>query len=420
MSGSSWSAGRWMAVMLVLAGALACRGEGTGREQSALVPVPDPGSIDPTGCDPAVINAHAHPAWQIPDSSRDLLLASEYCRMNIIEYHDEQRLWGGIDDLGPVVRIYASSLLGQIPDHRMFDGQWINVAIIAVEMETGATLPMYARLGLTASNVCLYASHVTESPGPHGVYEAVVSLPGPSGCVPSVVTRPTGTTLDVAVEKRGGPATDYPAVARFVESAGGGTRFGFRCGDRWCSAGIGAMKPDLHDGVQGQGSGPRWAIRGWSDEQVLSIPDPTTSSKLAAGMPASIIPADNLGTLRVAAFRNTYRQVASIYLDPRLPVPQKYVTGLGGSSTDEGYGLGPGFNDIELKVTGTGTSEVWTARITHRRTGRSVERKVIRTDHSTYGITSVVATARFRWRKDDEEIWIACDVGCCLIIQERA
>jgi hypothetical protein len=67
---------------------------------------------------------------------------------------------------------------------------------------------------------------------------------------------------------------------------------------------------------------------------------------------------------------------------------------------------------------GARVDTVWSARITHESGRVSAIHGVHRTDHSKW-LTSVPATARWRWLDTDEDVWVGCDIGCCLISSWR-
>ena len=96
--------------------------------------------------------------------------------------------------------------------------------------------------------------------------------------------------------------------------------------------------------------------------------------------------------------------VATIHMarGPRGKLPDKYA---------KGYGLAFGSNNMWLHAdsgkTSAGKDTVfWKARID------TSLFDVIREEHPGY---VVPGTARWGWSDGDEQVWVACMVGCCMV-----
>lgn len=214
------------------------------------------------------------------------------------------------------------------------------------------------------------------------------------------------------------PDSEYPPVARWDLDPRRKLHFiGIKCGDAWCevgpsgaSFGSGARRTDLAPLLASTRHGHKrvTSVKGWHDQQWIAIPPdpgavPTVGPKLRPFTAFAAVYPDTLLERRTVADFSASRwiPVATVVLDQDIPGYERKLN------------FTQGTNTIFLQNTSTG----WRARIV---SGRKVarERDVVRRDHSamlaTLGLT-VPGTARWRWRVDDETIWIRCDAGCCEI-----
>jgi len=170
-------------------------------------------------------------------------------------------------------------------------------------------------------------------------------------------------------------------------------------------------------------------VKGWFDDQFLGIPDDTSPHKIHRQVQASAVPDPNLGNLHVADFiaasaSHVYLTVGKVYF-PLAPDPaSKYVTV---------FGFSQGINTVAMRAvvqpatSTTPQTTAWFTRITNAN-NVATDVQTVRMDHSKYfaqvygrtdaaGNTSaakIPATMRWRWFDKDEDLWVECDVGCCL------
>ncbi len=192
----------------------------------------------------------------------------------------------------------------------------------------------------------------------------------------------------------------YPAVARFGESAAGNPLIGVRCLNAWCEMGAGTfdLRPPLP--VTFGDYSPRATIKGWHDEQILSIRRLTPVPRFVPTSPplrAALVPREGVEALSPADFSAGWQRVAELYLETAPPTGSKYAS----------WGLQRGKNSIDLRQFAWG----WTVRMTPPAPGAPrVWRVVARDVHLDAGIPG---TARFRWTTGDDGMWVPCGQSCC-------
>jgi hypothetical protein len=214
--------------------------------------------------------------------------------------------------------------------------------------------------------------------------------------------------LDATIEKRTDSYGDYPPVARFIEGNSGRTLIGVMCTNRWCVVGphsIGSIPNSAHQGATSIPTTKQAVVKGWFDDQILGVPDATPKYKIHRQVRASLIPDAALEGLKINDFKMGYRSVAVAYFSAPPPGTSKYATK---------FHFHQGVNTIEMKAELDASMPgglKWIARIN----GDPYAFKVDRMDHSSSGLTGLPGTARFRWNDLDEDVWVGCDIGCCLV-----
>jgi hypothetical protein len=309
---------------------------------------------------------------------------------DIPEYHDEQRLSDGDQGFGPVANIYASPHLdgfkhvSQIADQRP---PGLLVAVVVVDADAGARLPAtYTRLGLRPRVNCLWLAFERGDPG--RPWRGRISPSTQNG-----TCSRSEPTSNLAVERTpvsGFPEhADYPPVGRFSEAEDGQPLLGVKCLNAWCEFGPPNFrpKPPGHPNRSRQGR-----IKGWHDEQLLAIR--TDAGVLVPGVRAALIPDSNLVRRGEGDFLNQWVPVATLYF-PADPGP-KYSR----------WGLSKGENLLEL----TDSAGVWRARITPE---GGTPRKWLRVKRTPHDDAIVPGTARFRWTRSDDGVWVPCGQACC-------
>lgn len=364
---------------------------------------------------PGACAAHALTAadsiHQFSDSIRDVLPRNGYCTYLILGYHDVQPLRVNDNvDYGPTVWSFASPWVANYTRDKDFEALWLNVAIVKVDATSSAALPAeYQRLHLRGGFNCLFLYH-DRSGRPPRWRAAMVRSNAKNDC--GNVTITADDTLSVQDEHPFPHAADYPPVTRFIESADTRTFIGVRCGNRWCD--VGAKWPELPntvlDGIAQAGKSARWRVKGWFDEQHLAIAD--ANQHLRPRQLAALIPSDSLSLFDSTAYDHAWKLVATVY----FPDPP---TGKYGDTGKGGYGWTQGFNKVWLHSMvvplreGVDTVK-WMSAFGDDPGGAAHFNDVVRTDHRNLGLP-VPWTARWRWVDNDEQMWVACLMGCCMV-----
>ena len=326
-------------------------------------------------------------------------------------YTDDQRFLTETGDYGPHAGIYPSPSLKtlSLAQMRPSGSAGTLVAIVDVTMDPGATtLPgTYTDLHLSPGTNCIYLR--ASEPMIGYVIPARASAPH----CDSTATAPR--SLRVVRVQSG--SDSIPAVGRFHEGVNdaraikqGAPYFGTKCADGWCyflGENVAPLDPpQLSDG----NSSHVYTKMGWGDAQHLSIKAANPIGLRRSTQHAFVVPAENLGRLGEAEFRQGWQLVATV----------KFVSGGPKAKYSDNWHFEPTTeNKIYVRID-TATNK-WESVI-ERRTYifpwlplpwiRSWYRTIDREDHEGMDIPGI---ARFRWDKDDEDLWVRCDDGCCKI-----
>ena len=359
--------------------------------------------------------------------------ANGYYNWCIPEFDDDQRLFDGrpnSEDYGAIAHVMAAPELDGLRLTNQFDGQYLRVAIVAVESPVSSDLAPYHDLGLTAQN-CLYLQHYSKFfDAWHGWTALMVPPDKNLVCPASPQASATKTVLAVTVEPPySNNYADYPPTTRFIEGAGGRTLIGVKCATAWCIVGppgFGDVPASAH--AHATAAIPAKAqsiVKGWFDDQVLGVADGSGELGIHRRFRASAIPDAGLGSLKVADFMvtnvgtETYKVVGRTFFPDSLPTDSKYA---------KVYGFSRGLNVVALRAEfhpATSTSPkadtAWFAQVTDANGNVRNDIPTRRTDHRKIDpagnlvLASIPATMRWRWFDSDEDLWVECDLGCCLV-----
>jgi hypothetical protein len=354
--------------------------------------------------------------------------ANGYFNWCVPEYDDDQRFHDGnvgSADYGSVAHVLASPALSGYTKTTQFEGQWIQVGIIDVEAPVTASLMPYATLGLHDHN-CIYLQHHSALFGILEGYDALIVPPDMGITCPVVPNAALSQQLDVRVDRPYSDVeADYPPTTRFVEGTGGRTLVSVKCANRWCVIGPQHFRDiprSAHADVGALIGRAQGVVKGWFDDQVLGEPDGSAPYGIHRKIRASAIPDPGLGSLHVADFivgvnEQKYQIVGKTYFPTEPSTDSKYVRVFGFHRDTNVVAL-----RAEIQPTTSGKDTVWFARVTNAKANTTKENiKTFRTDHhrmTTAGepvLASVPATMRWRWFDLDEDLWVECDIGCCLI-----
>jgi hypothetical protein len=383
----------------------------------SLCALTDTAMVRERGLDPSAVTfarANGYYAWCIP------------------EYDDDQRLHDGnanSEDYGSIAHVMATPELDALKLTSQFDGQYLQVAIIAVEPPVTSDLSPYQHLGLTTAHNCLYLQHYSKFFNAWQGWTALIVPPDNNlVCPASPEASATKTVLDVTAEPPySGNYTDYPPTTRFIEGTGGRTLIGVRCAAAWCVVGpqgFGDIPAAAHANATGIPAKAQSVVKGWFDDQTLGLPDGTGKFGIHRKIRASAIPDAGLGSLKVADFMvpmgtETYKVVGQTFFPGPLPPDSKYVTV---------YGFSQGVNVVALRAefhtaspSNPKADTVWFAQVTDANGHVKNDILTRRTDHRKVDpqgnlvLASIPATMRWRWFDSDEDLWVECDLGCCLV-----
>jgi hypothetical protein len=311
----------------------------------------------------------------------------------IPEYHDEQRFPDDAGGYGPMAYIFATPNIGSFTSRAQIEDQGkagALFALILVDTTFGAVLPTtYTNLGLVAGVNCLWLVYNHSAPL-ISRWQGYLTPRAASGFCVRTTSFPSMLSVQARSPGNRHHLDDYPQVGRFSEDDVGRPLLGVKCLDAWCEIGPPGFraKPPSKAIAGREGN-----IKGWHDEQRLAAFDAT--GKLRPRLRASVIPEPHIDTLRVDHFAAGWVHVATIWFSDD-PVGTKYAT----------WGLRVGRNTLELRAVGG----VWEARVTPSTDTATVWTNVYRHPHLDM---AVPGTARFRWRNNDEGIWVPCGAACC-------
>ena len=366
----------------------------------------------------ACLSSSANEERRLDSATINFARANGYNGWCIPEYDDDQRWQDGAggNEYGSVAHVFAAPYLNLLTSHTNFDAAYVNVAILDVDPPYDpTTLPPYHELNLQEHN-CIYLKHHDEVVKHY--FTALIVPPNSSNLCPTDPPEPPGGPLDVAMENNGSNFNDYPPVTRFIEGNGNRTWIGVKCTDRQCIIGkksnLGSIPPTAQSGIAALESPPQGRVKGWFDDQVLGVPDGTPQFNIHRRIRASLIPDTLLASLHVTPhFTAGYQLVGFAYFkdDPK------------GTKYETTFGFTKGTNTVWLRAVITpkpsGADTTWYAQVKDQSgTVTKTDLATKRMDHHQF-VTSVPATARWRWADGDEDLWFECDVGCCLITGVR-
>ena len=398
---SRWAALTSFIAVTVVAGLLnGCRPARTGDTSTLIAP-------------PPLLNAEQLAAMDVyGDFAHGLNLTIRTACENldwetcyIPEVTDDQALMDQKDSFGPHAWVTPSDDINTWDEQSDFDAA--SGRLVGFVYVNPGTLPQtYLDLNLSNGVTCFYL--VRQGGQMTGrTYASATSCPA---------SIPTGAgTLRVETIIAPGPfqgAHRIPGVARFHEVEKGQSRgnpgVGFKCGDRWC-----IFLPDNEPGEQNSRSiAPAhrndynlktWQVYGWSDVQTLALPPQSSPGGMVRSpLQASIVTHESLAHYNAGNWpTNVFVHVATIRI--WRPAVGKYLSD---------WKLANGFNEIWMRKTGSGTFEAELRRWSGSNLFFIRKLNVERRGHNG---TFPPSVARFLWSPGDENVWVACDDGCCKV-----
>jgi hypothetical protein len=320
-------------------------------------------------------------------------------------FNDSQALAGDVDvdrDLGPLARLY---IVPRRYEDSAFVDQWKLSAVL--EVEGAATMPnSYRNLGIkdnpATAQYCVFLTHRTAGDKWIGSIAPVAG----QDCTDAA----SGKQLNVGLEEEPGASkADFPSVVRIDEDKNGKAIIGVNCGEKtWCeigrNPGNGERRAPAHASLPVQTRQHR--IKSWHDEQEITTPDTLPSGvSLKRAVRASITPNENLGGYTVLDFTSdSGATVATIFLEKDPRAGSKYYN----------WGLRKGNNSLVIKATYDAIADTLKWSASFRDENGNAGASSFRVDMMAHKIKPP-AVARWKWNPKDEDIWVACDQGCCTV-----
>ncbi len=348
-------------------------------------------------------------------------------RTNVPEFHDCQklRMWDSLrtmESYGPLAGVFAGDNLEFIEDSTLTEKR----ALALVYLPQGGAYPP---LGLTKPFACVIVQRSTLI-SRAWIVPIATETECPSPGAFAATAAPSLVDLHVLPPPPGMPGDSIPPVARWDWDETTHTQYiGVRCGESWCEIGVpGFNSSPSHDPGPNTPKGRAgYALRGAHDEQRLAeFPGHVLSPAMNLG---TVVPMDSLATLTAERpSEGRWVSVARTHLAPSTGTYEEKLniastaavspTDVDASivalcvSTDRTRCAARGWKrtlDVS-RCTPDPTGARWIARV-ERPKARSRYFCVLYREHEAgFFVPPVV---RWRWRADDETIWISCPSGCC-------
>lgn len=344
---------------------------------------------------------------------------------NVPEFHDCQRLRvlnpQGEPTYDSLAAVFARDSLDTISD----SAQTAGTVLAFVYMPDGGT---YAPLKITSPYNCLVGKRDGQAWVAWMVPAAEEEVCD-TAIPQSALTEARTLLVKPAPPRDGLTPLDIPPVARWEWDSVTATQYiGVRCGEQWCEVGRkdGFASSQSYGVTELVGNVAKrtLAIKGWYDEQHLA--------EYAGGKPVTsrnvgvVVPAPELDSWRrTDPVPGVWQKAATIHLSPaagsydasfnfavasRPPSPPRSTvwicTASGGVKCPAGFWQQFKPGSCADNVTG----DQWYARVDGHKGSKYF--CVVYRGHGPIGF-SIPAVARWRWRANDETIWISCSFGCC-------
>lgn len=369
-------------------------------------PEPPPG----TG-DPAVVMSVQGGHWrsdECPNHESFMPMGEDTFRISVApstqdipEFHDCQRLHTS-GAFGPLVGIWAAESQSPIPAASFARPE----GVIVAEVHNFTAGTSYPELHIGEGKHCVYLYH-------NAAEDSWTSRIAPFGRTVTCPDRfPPGEGAALVVHRRtpSSDPADYPAVARWDRNSSHHF-MAVRCLSGWCE--IGGDQTDTSPHYTGAA---QRIVKGWYDEQFIAVVNPA-GILIPNQARATAFPHADLGSYTEADFDCSGGGTAPCPIDAGWkPVARVEMHGLAPGYRDK-LNLTPAGADFEIRFDPNAVDATarWQARITAP--GRVIYRKVVRTRHEDPAFEPP-ATARWRWRSNDETLWVRCALGCCDVTAE--
>ncbi|UCG85449.1 MAG: hypothetical protein JSW71_16150 [Gemmatimonadota bacterium] len=324
----------------------------------------------------------------------------------------------------------VDSVRTEIAESAGFDDGW---AIPAAEIVAWQD---YDPLGIKSGFNCLYVYRGSGSWQAEvlsfGNTEQDCRLPNPS--------PGSGIHLEVTMTGVGFPENDYPLVARWDWDETNSLHYiGITCGAAWCEVHWrqdGATQFASSPTVKQRARIPAPAapdkeqrmtmVKGWYDEQFLAVASATGNQLVPSQIRGAIVPHHELGDYNTTnSFADKWVLAAQVALwvpegmhnpysnkfnlsatpNPRERMNEIHLCSIGPQNNCAGAEAVANCNEGDVE---------WRAKIIRAEDGDSLFKCVKRCDMDAEEFL-IPGTARWRWKVDDEGMWMRCRNGCCEI-----
>lgn len=369
---------------------------GCHLQKSAAIAQPHGPGLTAVGPEPTseVVGFYQHFGWNL-----------DYA--NITGFNDEQKLAfmgnSGNREFGPRVRLYVSSRLDSLTKDE-FETAPTLVGLAEVWPNTAPSLPSsYTRLKFKSSTskelYCIRLQHDKTQPLNDGWSGWVIPYASGGNC--DVTSAETKLPVGVDDDGGNGNAGNFPPVVRLTMDNQEQPGLGVACLAAWCELGYATAgyAPPAHS----SGKGEEWRIKGWQDEQFLSVPD--GAGHLKPWKRGGLVPVPNLESIRIGAYLSDWQRVGSIWLDDNPPSGSTYAN----------WKLAKGESDVWLKAYRKTPADTVLFMAAFTVGGQKP------TVGPTYAVSRhgwnvrVPGVLRFVWASDDDLFWVSCDMGCCTV-----
>jgi hypothetical protein len=371
-----------------------------------------------------------------------LLAEATQFRTDIPEYHDCQRLivrpaGASRDEFGPIAGVFAFAGLDTLTDDHFATPTLVGL----VYVPSGAA---YAALELAGIYNCIILYRQGTVLGAWMVPVTAIAqcaTPVP----PASLTANRRLRVKLHAPPEGMTAADIPAVARWDRDPRSGWQYiGLRCGGYWCEIGRrgGYDSSKRYDDAALATPKPRrnFRIPGYYDEQALAVATPGGPLRPFAGL-GTLIPAPDLfayNALTTPPPAGQWVEVAWVYMEPNAadygtkfnfvgaplgppnkpPTAEKARVSLCRGDATTCFPADPvaffaprACSESEPAPGWPATAKSrWYARVDHPTQGARYFCVVYRPHPHGFSVPAVV---RWRWRDDDETMWVSCPAGCC-------
>ena len=342
---------------------------------------------------------------------------------DVPEYHDCQRMRevdGNTVKYGALIAVFANPSLETMPESAFSTPTTVVEVFVS---EPGGYRPL--RIQNTFS--CL----VLQRDAKQEWHAWMMSVRRQDQCTKTFTMAQLKDDMTLQVVATSPPVGDtVPGVARWDwDSTMNRQYIGVRCASQWCEVGYGPLTPS-ETYTAGGSTGPEAAnitIKGYYDEQRLAefpagggmrpgentgtlVPSPTLAATMAGGLDAYNGGWSHVADVYMRPDAGSYAKSLNFVGDVAAPPKAKHarVSLCRGGRLQCRPSL-PHFFFRPSCHKSPGDGQIWYAKI-EQDGKRPKYYCVVYRNHEGHQIPPVT---RWRWRVDDEGVWVSCPEGCC-------